>query len=396
MADDASSKKFLVSNFNNYKMVDSRLVMENFNELLRTLRQYTQPGLKIDESISISSVIDKLPPSWKDFKNTLKHGKDDLSLVQLGSHLRIKESLRAQESNKGKGKEVAGASVNMTDEGGKNKNKKQNKGKKHSFNKNDGSSGSNKKPKMECWKCGKTSHFKRDCRSGNKKNNAIAGGSGKGSKDQSQDQGFGYYNSGMFILNLNKFPDDSCSVYMSSSTIVNSSLWQARLEHVNYKRMLEMSKDDLIHTIDENTEKCTTCMLHHLWAIKRIIHENKASYTPQQYGVAEKKNSALKEMVNSMLSYSGLSEGFWGEAMLTACYLLIRAVVRLPDPKRKTLGEKGINCIFVGYAEHSNAYSYIWLRDQEIKLDHNTLTVKVLRRILEPIIKLCNLEMLLS
>ncbi|GJU29443.1 hypothetical protein Tco_1173032 [Tanacetum coccineum] len=55
----------------------------------------TQPGLKVDESISVSSVIDKLPPSWKDFKHTLKHGKDDLSLVQLGSHLRIDESQRA-------------------------------------------------------------------------------------------------------------------------------------------------------------------------------------------------------------------------------------------------------------------------------------------------------------
>nr|GEU90123.1 hypothetical protein [Tanacetum cinerariifolium] len=28
------------------------------------------------------------------------------------------------------------------------------------------------------------------------------------------------------------------------------------------------------------------------------------------------------EMVNSMLSYSGLSKGFWGEAMLTACYVI--------------------------------------------------------------------------
>nr|GFA37104.1 zinc finger, CCHC-type [Tanacetum cinerariifolium] len=34
-----------------------------------------------------------------------------------------------------------------------------------------------------------------------------------------------------------------------------------------------------------------------------------------------------------------------------------RAVVRLHDPKRKTLVEKGIDCIFVGYAEHSKAYS---------------------------------------
>ncbi|GJW77374.1 protein kinase, ATP binding site-containing protein, partial [Tanacetum coccineum] len=80
-----------------------------------------------------------------------------------------------------------------------------------------------------------------------------------------------------------------------------------------------------------------------------IIHETTAPYTLQQNGVAERKNRALKETVNSMLSYSGLSEGFWGEAI---------AVVRLPDPKHKTLGEKGIDCIFVRYAEHSKAYRF--------------------------------------
>ncbi|GKA57614.1 zinc finger, CCHC-type containing protein [Tanacetum coccineum] len=89
-----------------------------------------------------------------------------------------------------------------------------------------------------------------------------------------------------------------------------------------------------------------------------------------------------------MLSYSGLSQGFCGEAMLTACYLLnrvpnkrnritlyelwtkkkpnlnylrvwgCRAVVKLPEPKLKTLGERGIECIFVGYAEHSKAFRF--------------------------------------
>nr|GEV72613.1 hypothetical protein [Tanacetum cinerariifolium] len=84
--------------------------------------------------------------------------------------------------------------------------------------------------------------------------------------------------------------------------------------------------------------------------------------------MAERKNRALKEMVNSMLSYSDLSEGFWGEAMLTACYLLnrgCRAVVRLPDLKRKTLGEKGIDCIFVGYAEHSKAYRFCVIKPND-------------------------------
>nr|GEW21523.1 hypothetical protein [Tanacetum cinerariifolium] len=93
----------------------------------------------------------------------------------------------------------------------------------------------------------------------------------------------------------------------------------SKLGHVHYKRMLEMSKDDLIPAIDENPEKYTT-----------------SPYTPQQNGVAERKNRALKEMVNSMLS----------------------AMVRLPDPKRKTLSEKGIDCIFIGYAEHSKAYRF--------------------------------------
>nr|GFA08342.1 zinc finger, CCHC-type [Tanacetum cinerariifolium] len=70
---------------------------------------------------------DSSSKKFLDFKHTLKAGKDDLSLVQLGSQLRIEKSLWAQDSYNGKGKEVGGASVNMTEEGGKNKHHKQNK-----------------------------------------------------------------------------------------------------------------------------------------------------------------------------------------------------------------------------------------------------------------------------
>ncbi|GKE00789.1 hypothetical protein Tco_1388772 [Tanacetum coccineum] len=147
MAEDASSKKFRVSNFENYKMVDSRSVMEQYHKLLRIMGQFTKQGLKINESISVSSIIDKPSPSWKDFKHSLKHKKDELSLVQLGSYFRIDESLRAEESGKGKGKEIVdSSSINMI-ANGKNKN---NKGKKR---KNDGNNnGSNKKSKLTCWK----------------------------------------------------------------------------------------------------------------------------------------------------------------------------------------------------------------------------------------------------
>nr|GEY67096.1 zinc finger, CCHC-type [Tanacetum cinerariifolium] len=207
----------------------------------------------MEESISVSSIIDKLPPSWKDFKHTLKH--DDLSLVQLGSHLRIEESLRAQDSDKRKGKEVVGTSVNIIEEGGKNKHHKQNKNKKRSNENNSGSS-SNKKPKLECWKCGKTGHFKRDYRSG-KKNNANAG--------------------------------DRC----------------------RFKTYEPVKDGSVLYMGDDH------------------------------FAPVHGKGSVALEFSSGK----------------TINLFNVLAVVRLPDPKRKTLGEKGIDCIFVGYAEHSKAYS---------------------------------------
>nr|GFA91770.1 zinc finger, CCHC-type [Tanacetum cinerariifolium] len=100
-------------------------------------------------------------------------------------------------------------------------------------------------------------------------------------------------------------------------------------------------------------------------------------------------------MVNSMLFYSRLSQRFWGEAMLIVCYLLnrvpnkknmitsfehwtkrkpnlnylrvwgCRSVVRLPNLKLKTLGKRGIDCIFVGYAEHSKAFRFYIIKPYE-------------------------------
>nr|GEU52889.1 zinc finger, CCHC-type [Tanacetum cinerariifolium] len=224
------------------------------------------------------------------FKRTLKYVKDDLSLVQLGSHLRIEESLRVQESNNDKGKEVGEPSVNMK-EAGKNKHNKQNKVVKITTQilvVRERVLRTNPKTKVDAiawWiDSGATTHVCKD-RCWFKTYESVKDGSGlymgdehfapvhgKGSvalefsseKVYESDKyillksgvfvGFGYYNNGMFMLNLNKVPDDSDSVYMSSSTVVNSSLWHALLGHVHYKRMLEMSKDDLIPAIDENPE----------------------------------------------------------------------------------------------------------------------------------------------
>jgi len=52
------------------------------------------------------------------------------------------------------------------------------------------------------------------------------------------------------------------------------------------------------------------------------VHETTAPYTPQQNGVAERKNRTLKEMTNAMLISSWFSDNMWEEAGLTACFIL--------------------------------------------------------------------------
>jgi len=63
LLEDATSKRFLASKFMNYKMVNARHIVEQFNEILHILSQFGQHNMKMDEEIVVSSIIDKLPPS---------------------------------------------------------------------------------------------------------------------------------------------------------------------------------------------------------------------------------------------------------------------------------------------------------------------------------------------
>ena len=44
--------------------------------------------------------------------------------------------------------------------------------------------------------------------------------------------------------------------------------------------------------------------------------------TPQQNGVAERRNRTLLDIMRSMFSYSSLPNSFWGYALQTAMYIL--------------------------------------------------------------------------
>ncbi|GJU40789.1 zinc finger, CCHC-type containing protein [Tanacetum coccineum] len=112
--------------------------------------------------------------------SSTKYFKETLTLVELGSHLRIEESLRVQDSDKPKSNNIVGPSVVNMVEHNNSSRYNDNKGKrKHHDNIRDDP---NKKAKPTCWKYGKIGHIKRDCKGVNVGNKANGSGT-KGSDD---------------------------------------------------------------------------------------------------------------------------------------------------------------------------------------------------------------------
>ncbi|GJR54202.1 putative ribonuclease H-like domain-containing protein [Tanacetum coccineum] len=67
--------------------------------------------------------------------------------------------------------------------------------------------------------------------------------------------------------------------------------------------------------------------------LKGIKREFSVARTPQQNGVAERKNRTLIEAARTMLADSLLPTVFWAEAVNTACYVLNRVLVTKPHNK---------------------------------------------------------------
>jgi len=109
--------------------------------------------------------------------------------------------------------------------------------------------------------------------------------------------------------------------------------------------------------------------------------------TPQQNGVAERKNRTIVEMARSMLQNKSLPKQFWAEAVNTAVYILNRSPTKailnttpyeawfnrkpnvdhfrvfgciayshIPKENREKLDGKGEKCIFIGYSNESKGY----------------------------------------
>eukprot|EP00253_Pinus_taeda_P018459 PITA_18459 len=182
-------------------------------------------------------------------------------------------------------------------------------------------------------------------------------------------------------------------------------LWHQRFGHLNLQDLMLLQKKGMVeglpifHNIQLNCDGCALGKMHreqfHVHDRRRqteileLVHTDQYTvpHTPQQNGVAERKNKTLVECARSMLQGKGLSNIFWAEAINTDVYLKNRSPTRflgfktpfealygfkpavnhlrvfgskafahVPKADRKKLDPKAVKCIFVGYGTEFKAY----------------------------------------
>ena len=122
---------------------------------------------------------------------------------------------------------------------------------------------------------------------------------------------------------------------------------------------------------------------------KGIMRQLTIPRKPQQNGVAERRNRTLLEMVRSIMAQANLPISYWGDAILTAVYILNRmpsksvpstpyelwtgkkpdlsnlrpwgsaGFVHNTSHKYEKLGPREKKCTFIRYSEHSKGYVLI-------------------------------------
>ena len=88
---DVRAKKFVVGRFLDFKMVDSKTMISQVQEIQVILYEIRAERMIRSETFQVATIIEKLPLGWKDFKNYLKHKRKEMNLEELIFRLRIEK-----------------------------------------------------------------------------------------------------------------------------------------------------------------------------------------------------------------------------------------------------------------------------------------------------------------
>jgi hypothetical protein len=87
-------------------MVDDKDIKTQINEYHKLLEDLKTENITLSDAFVAGILIEKLPGSWKDYKNQLKHKQKQLPLADLITHIIIEDTNR-KESKAAKAKALA-------------------------------------------------------------------------------------------------------------------------------------------------------------------------------------------------------------------------------------------------------------------------------------------------
>ena len=141
--------------------MDSKTVISQVQEIHIILSEILAEGMMLSETFQVATIIEKLPPGWKDFKSYLKHKCKEINIEGLVVKLWIKEDNRNAE----KEGVIFLAKTNVVEHGSKNKKNKK-------LGPKWGISKKQTKFQGKCFNCDKMGHKASDCRLPKKKREA--------------------------------------------------------------------------------------------------------------------------------------------------------------------------------------------------------------------------------
>ncbi|XP_071729311.1 uncharacterized protein [Rutidosis leptorrhynchoides] len=87
----------------------------------------------------------------------------------------------------------------------------------------------------------------------------------------------------------------------------------------------------LWHRRSDNGGEFVNTSMQQFCQEKGIIHQTSCAHTPEQNGVAERKNRIILEITRALLIESNVPRSFWPEALATATYLINRLPTKILD-----------------------------------------------------------------